>query len=633
MAGAAAIGLACLPALVFFPATHDVFILPKLLLVRLLTLTGLIALAVNGRAKLRPSPLHAPVLALLAATVLATVFSAAPLLSLLGAYQNYAGLLSVVDFTVVYLFAACVLTADLRRTTVSALVGTGALISLYGILQHFGLDFGAWDLSAAAGTAALRYRSFATLGSPAFLGIWLAMVIPLAVARDTARFRLAAAVMAVCLVFTYSRGAWIACGLAVGWLAWRRPDVRLGVVVFVAAALAGFFLAPLGGHPSPAQRLARTTHIASGSIRVRMQLWNGAIQMARARPVTGWGPDTFKFVFPRFAPSGMAAEERSNVSAHNDLLDRASETGLIGLLAYLWFLFALARLARRRDDGDIIPLACGCLGFVVATQFGFSSVAPTTAFWLLAGGLAQTASEHEEGTRPRALVWMAPGYLLFVVLAATMFVADVHFRQQTLHGGRSACAWAPWQDFYRSRLAQALEAASSVHEAGESYQAAVRANPLNGANHALLARWLQERGRLDEAVLEWQTTIALDPHWARAHNALGTAYRALGRHAEAIVAYRRAIELDHEYAAACHNLGNVYLAQRRTDLAIECYSRALAIEPHWQLPAKALETARALAKQEQAMRGTHDAPPQNASEDPPSQRATKHGGSVLPWTR
>jgi tetratricopeptide (TPR) repeat protein len=179
------------------------------------------------------------------------------------------------------------------------------------------------------------------------------------------------------------------------------------------------------------------------------------------------------------------------------------------------------------------------------------------------------------------LVWVTlTGWTLF------WFIADVHFQRGEIAwkmGDKSAAvteleravAWRPGHDFYLARLGQLQE--EQRNDGTDYYHAAVRANPVNAANHALLATALQTAGQDKAALEEWRTTVALDPQWAQAHNALGMLYHKLADDSSAIEAYHRAIEIEPEYAAAYNNLGNAYLSDGKIEQALACYQRALSL--------------------------------------------------------
>ena len=105
----------------------------------------------------------------------------------------------------------------------TAVVVSAALLSLYGIYLYFtdgGYSSKAWLDSEMF--EAIRGRAVATLENPNMLGEYLILIFPTAAAmfvgsgEGLGRFStvLCAASMGVCLILTWSRGAWL--GLLVG---------------------------------------------------------------------------------------------------------------------------------------------------------------------------------------------------------------------------------------------------------------------------------------------------------------------------------------------------------------------------------------------------------------------------------
>jgi O-antigen ligase len=78
------------------------------------------------------------------------------------------------------------------------------------------------------------------------------------------------------------------------------------------------------------------------SVEARMDYWKAATQNALDHPLLGSGPGTFQIAYSKLkAPDAEMAR-----LAHNDYLQQASDSGIIGLLAFsglifgsLWFLY------------------------------------------------------------------------------------------------------------------------------------------------------------------------------------------------------------------------------------------------------------------------------------------------------
>ena len=119
-------------------------------------------------------PLILPIIAFLFVSGLATAFSINPYLSLVGTYKRYGGFIS----TIVYISLFFVIIHFIDKKRLSALLNviilTACFASMYGILQHFGLDLYKWSTDFGFGI-----RVSATFGHPAFFSAFLIMVIPL----------------------------------------------------------------------------------------------------------------------------------------------------------------------------------------------------------------------------------------------------------------------------------------------------------------------------------------------------------------------------------------------------------------------------------------------------------------------
>ncbi|MHC4320886.1 MAG: O-antigen ligase family protein, partial [Planctomycetota bacterium] len=117
-------------------------------------------------------PLSLPIAAYLLVSGLATIFSINPYLSLVGNYTMYGGFISTVVY--ISLFFVIINFIDKKRLSLllNIIILTACIASIYGILQHFGLDFHQWSTSFGD-------RVPSTFGHPAFFSAFITMVIPL----------------------------------------------------------------------------------------------------------------------------------------------------------------------------------------------------------------------------------------------------------------------------------------------------------------------------------------------------------------------------------------------------------------------------------------------------------------------
>ncbi|MBM3470429.1 MAG: O-antigen ligase family protein [Armatimonadetes bacterium] len=155
------------------------------------------------------------------------------------------------------------------------------------------------------------------------------------------------------LVLTWSRGAWLAAVLGVGVLV-ARTERRLLWPGMLAAALVMVAAIPTLGPRWEwhAGRIQETT-AADGPFS-RIPIWRLVPKMVADHPVLGTGLSTFQFVYERYRQGSTAVPHAP--LAHNLFLQAAAETGLVGLVALLFFLttgvLAVARWHTRGPPGS-----------------------------------------------------------------------------------------------------------------------------------------------------------------------------------------------------------------------------------------------------------------------------------------
>ena len=212
----------------------------------------------------------------------------------------------------------------------------------------------------------------------------------------------ALALLALGIVATGSRGGFMAALLA--WLVFLllsrdkkttpapsplpSPAKILG---FLALLLPSLWI----GRPFLARFTHSILHMGESLSTSRLEIWGPALKMVEAHPLLGVGLDTFKTAFPYYSGIGFNHIDGMFVSsrtAHNELLQIASTTGLIGLGAYLILWGAFFFLAFRFWRQAAAPqkfLTAGVIACAAAYQtqnfFSFDVAAlGVTAFWMLA---------------------------------------------------------------------------------------------------------------------------------------------------------------------------------------------------------------------------------------------------------
>ncbi len=179
----------------------------------------------------------------------------------------------------------------------------------------------------------------------------------------------------------------------------RRKTSRAVQAIFVVAILSSVFVAYFAYDRVASRSVMEVTDS------MRLQIPRDSLRLVAQHPLLGSGLGTFTTVYPqvRSFPTNLFVN-----AAHNDYVQLAVETGLLGVLCTAAFLFlvfrnALRQLRRTRQDWfSAVSLAAmvGCIALLVHSLFDFNLQIPANAaaFAFLSGlASAQPDREPERG--------------------------------------------------------------------------------------------------------------------------------------------------------------------------------------------------------------------------------------------
>ena len=200
-----------------------------------------------------------------------------------------------------------------------------------------GTLMGALGVAATATAAVLRSRSDLEGGAKAAARAATLVAILLAGATLAAAW------------LSGSRGAVIATGIGIAAVLvglWRNGELRragpalAAVVLASAVCLIGLesMVASDAGQP-----LTTRSQSAAGNLSARFGYWEAAAGMAVARPLTGWGPGSYRWASLPFYPDDVTL----TASAHNEYLEVLAEGGLVGAVPVWLAALVIALLAGR----------------------------------------------------------------------------------------------------------------------------------------------------------------------------------------------------------------------------------------------------------------------------------------------
>lgn len=315
--------------------------------------------------------------------------------------------------TIVAVMAASVLQrlVTLRRI-VWMLLAAGIFLGTFTVWQQVTGTFSNnyWGFAQGADQNIIGqtsgFRASGSVGDPNFYAQIMVVLVPLALdrfwnerawwLRGLAAYALVITILTI--LFTYSRGGFVAMALAAGLMFVRRPP-RLPVIIAVIAAAA--VLLPL----VPPQYTARITTIidlipglgqtdatTEISFRGRLSENTAAILMFQEHPLIGVGLDNYKITYQEYSRR-LGLDDRVELRApHSLYLQIASELGIVGLIIFGGILFLLFRglIQSQRDlihygleeqAHLIFAFQAGVVGFLLAAIFLHSAYA--RFLWLL----------------------------------------------------------------------------------------------------------------------------------------------------------------------------------------------------------------------------------------------------------
>lgn len=265
-----------------------------------------------------------------------------------------------------------------RRRFGDALQIGGFFCALVGIVEYFfvGAELKWVDTSRFFD---LGGRVCATFSNPNVLAVYLLLLLPGGAStllaegiplRRRCFYGVAFAAQALCLVLTWTRGAWL--GALVALLLLMLLQSRATRAWLLLGLPTALFSLPL----LPGNVLRRFGSIGSmtdSSTRYRLYTWKGVLRMWRAHPWgIGPGEAAFTQIYPSYAVSGT---ERV-MHAHHLLLQVGCELGVTGcvilLTLLLWFFLQTARGCWRyagEQRRRMLGAACGLLGALVMGFF------------------------------------------------------------------------------------------------------------------------------------------------------------------------------------------------------------------------------------------------------------------------
>jgi O-antigen ligase/predicted Zn-dependent protease len=452
----------------------------------------------------------------------------------------------------------------IRRTALWIMV-VSTMIALWGLLSV---------VVPQVGDAERIRRATGPFVNPDHFANYLAMTTPLMLAgalyprsfvkefwRDPFRIMSAVAflITSSAIFLSLSRAGWIiwtlSTSLLLGLTVFSRRteqtdgDLRIGVAlslrtrIAIGGAILVLFFAGtsfLVGNQGEQLVTERASDTLAGDtgFTARAGVWKASLPMLRDFPVFGVGLDSWPEIFPHYQSAPFNRYSFWN-AAHNDFLQFATETGILGVVLLVWFWWQLALYlmrARSMLPPRIVPIyAAFVTGMVVMSvhelaEFSFRITPNAVLFCLLAGFALRMA---RESTAAKVVFWIPSWKLpavgmgaavIMIVIAATRgavaYPYDIYAAENQASRQSSAeavptlarlMAAHPGRADLHLEMIRSLGRAGRWSEIDHEIEAAIWLQPTNPIARDWHAYRLEQSGRVQEAFTEISRSTMLSP--------------------------------------------------------------------------------------------------------------------------
>ena len=418
-----------------------------------------------------------------------------------------------------------------------------------------------------------------------------------------------AAVMVIGVIYSGSRGSWLAlpasiCGLTIFGV--RQGTLRWWIPITGALLLLVTFGIVLNMSPFVQMRLQEVREVIGNNQLnryVRVELAQDALRIAQDNPVFGTGPATFVFIHPRYQSATFA---RKAVLTHDDYLNCLDDYGLVGFGIVMFFIGAvtLKFFQRLRTDNrwpDRVLVAGGFsawLALLAHSFVDFNMHIPANAFMLFAlTGMGLRGLQGNGVVRHWSTLSLAPlgrwaGVALIILslaygvqvgrsamsdilyenaIANALYVPaaqSVQAMEDALTFDRgNAQAMIFLGDLRRYQAAQRHDIDGRVSEgqkALDAYRGALKANLLDDTIQARMGMTFDIMRRYSEAFFCYKLAVGAQPYNGQFWNVLGNHYWQRGMLEKAEQAYLLAMKCPHGFEGSAQAAGElrILLAQK-----------------------------------------------------------------------
>ena len=536
--------------LIFVPSLADAFNLPKFVWISFITilLIGLFLKKSGKEIKFNKKIFLLPLSLILFWQILC--FSKS-----INVFESITITMKFFVFFVFYIFITEIIEKEEIEKIMKFFVFASVLVSIYGFLQVAGIDFIKWSI---------KNSPLSTLGRRNFAAEFLVVIIPYTFALivlskkkvEKIIYFSILSIFLIHLVFTFTRASYL--GFIFSFLVFlfilkkiRLPEgKKIVLIILIIFSLTTF---------------AKT--FEKGSVKSRILIWKTTLNMIKKNPLMGVGPGNFKINYLKYCigKKDVLTPVKENVEdVHNDFLEITAETGIIGLLLFLFLLFRIFRtgfckqtLLTAASVSSISGMLVNCLA-----SFPFKNPATLFIFFL---NLSFLDLIFRKG-KYKVKISKEIIFIFFIIYSISVIIIDFHAISGNFY--YSLC-----KKYEKAKPAFALEMGKK----------SIMENPYNYKPYFICGKIYLSAGKIKEAIIYLKESEKLYPYLDTLQNNIGIAYFKAGNYQMAEKHYLLSLSMNKNRPETYNNLGFLYLEKGNIEKGIKFFEKAIKLCPSFYL--------------------------------------------------
>ncbi|MCX7965054.1 MAG: O-antigen ligase family protein [Syntrophorhabdaceae bacterium] len=338
-----------------------------------------------------------------------------------------------------------------KESALKAIVVSSAVLAICAIIQakilfpklieaFKGERYGDMVMSQAIPFASFLYHNV--------FGGYMSFVLPLAlyfgIYLKKSLFQIATIFIMTGLILSTSRIAMVISGvflLSFLFTMLRKKEFKKLLILLLTVAISILFIVillktgekgELKGLSYELTKKARITKEEVKTINTRTEIWRNAINAFMAKPILGFGAGASEFAYRKYFDGGIYTRY-----THSLILKIGVETGIIGILCFLFYISGFFYYSRKRLK---IPLclfifASVCCGFLFGLfDFSFDMPAHNVTFFILSSMAFKNENKRSNVKNREKFIWI---FIIVVLLASFMFTTKVSLAKKSIENAQA----------------------------------------------------------------------------------------------------------------------------------------------------------------------------------------------------